>query len=212
MLHKTLSRTTQRHLRQQPEPWRTDRQRRQRGLYFDRNTSYFGKNYRQTLEPRLFYLYVPKVDQEDRYSTPANTLNYASLFRDNRFSGADRVGDENKPSLGVTSRWIEDNGFERQRISRTGLTTSRIVAANSGIAFKDRKDAQSDVSPYALEYEYRWNRDWRTTADYNWDLDSRSPRSRSAMFHYQPEDNPNKVINAGYRYRNDSGSLRPDHR
>jgi len=23
------------------------------------------------------------------------------------------------------------------------------------------------------------------------------------MFHYQPEDNPNKVINAGYRYRND---------
>ncbi|WP_122558063.1 LPS assembly protein LptD, partial [Pseudomonas viridiflava] len=35
------------------------------GLYFDRNTSYFGKNYRQTLEPRLFYLYVPEVDQED---------------------------------------------------------------------------------------------------------------------------------------------------
>ena len=24
------------------------------------------------------------------------------------------------------------------------------------------------------------------------------------MFHYQPEDNPNKVVNAGYRYRNDS--------
>jgi LPS-assembly protein len=23
------------------------------------------------------------------------------------------------------------------------------------------------------------------------------------MFHYQPEDNPNKVVNLGYRYRND---------
>jgi LPS-assembly protein len=23
------------------------------------------------------------------------------------------------------------------------------------------------------------------------------------MFHYQPEDNPNKVVNVGYRYRND---------
>ena len=67
------------------------------GLYFDRNTSYFGKNYRQTLEPRLFYLYVPEVDQEDIpvFDTSEYTFNYASLFRDNRFSGADRVGDEN---------------------------------------------------------------------------------------------------------------------
>ncbi|MGU9852466.1 LPS-assembly protein LptD [Pseudomonas koreensis] len=176
------------------------------GLYFDRNTSYFGKNYRQTLEPRLFYLYVPKVDQEDIpvFDTSEYTFNYASLFRDNRFSGSDRVGDENKLSLGVTSRWIEDDGFERQRISvgQAYYFKDREVQL-PGIAFKDRKDAQSDVSPYALEYEYRWNRDWRTTADYNWDPDSRSPRSGSAMFHYQPEDNPNKVVNVGYRYRND---------
>ncbi|MGE1174644.1 LPS-assembly protein LptD [Pseudomonas sp. BW7P1] len=176
------------------------------GLYFDRNTSYFGKNYRQTLEPRLFYLYVPKVDQEDIpvFDTSEYTFNYASLFRDNRFSGSDRVGDENKLSLGVTSRWIEDDGFERQRISigQAYYFKDREVQL-PGIAFKDRKDAQSDVSPYALEYEYRWNRDWRTTADYNWDPDSHSPRSGSAMFHYQPEDNPNKVVNVGYRYRND---------
>ncbi|MFN2932536.1 LPS assembly protein LptD, partial [Escherichia coli] len=35
------------------------------GLYFDRNTSLFGNNYRQTLEPRMFYLYVPYKDQKD---------------------------------------------------------------------------------------------------------------------------------------------------
>ncbi|MEG3010431.1 MAG: LPS-assembly protein LptD, partial [Pseudomonas sp.] len=176
------------------------------GLYFDRNTSYFGKNYRQTLEPRLFYLYVPEVDQEDIpvFDTSEYTFNYASLFRDNRFSGSDRVGDENKLSLGVTSRWIEDDGFERQRISvGQALYFKDRKVQLPGIAFNDRDDAKSDVSPYALEYEYRWNRDWRTTADYNWDPDSRSPRSGSAMFHYQPEDNPNKVINVGYRYRND---------
>ena len=176
------------------------------GLYFDRNTSFFGKNYRQTLEPRLFYLYVPEVDQEDIpvFDTSESTFNYASLFRDNRFAGSDRVGDENKLSLGVTSRWIEDDGFERQRISvGQALYFKDREVQLPGIAFKDRDDAKSNVSPYALEYEYRWNRDWRTTADYNWDPDSRSPRSGSAMFHYQPEDNPNKVINAGYRYRND---------
>ena len=176
------------------------------GLYFDRNTQWFGKNYRQTLEPRLFYLYVPEKNQEDIpvFDTSEYTFNYASLFRDNRFSGSDRVGDENKLSLGVTNRWIEENGFERQRISvgQAVYFKDREVQL-PGIDVKDRKDAQSSVSPYALEYAYNWNRDWSTTADYNWDPDSHSPRSGSAMFHYQPEDNPNKVINAGYRYRND---------
>jgi len=61
------------------------------GLYFDRNTTWFGKNYRQTLEPRLFYLYVPEKDQGDIpvFDTGEYTFNYASLFRDNRFSGSD---------------------------------------------------------------------------------------------------------------------------
>ena len=175
------------------------------GLYFDRNTNWFGTNYRQTLEPRAFYLYVPERNQDNIpiFDTSESTFSYSSLWRDNRFTGTDRVGDENKLSLGLTSRWIEENGFERQRVS-----------VGQAYYFKDRKvqlpgidadrdDATSSVSPYALEYAYRFNRDWRATADYNWDPETRSPRSGSAMMHYQPEDNPNKVVNLGYRYRND---------
>ena len=175
------------------------------GLYFDRNTQWFGTNYRQTLEPRAFYLYVPERDQQDIpvFDTGESAFSYSSLWRDNRFSGSDRVGDENKLSLGVTSRWIEDNGFERQRIS-----------VGQAYYFKDRKvqlpgisdnrqDSTASVSPYAVDYAYRFNRDWRATADYNWDPDTHSPRSGSAMMHYQPEDNPSKVVNAGFRYRND---------
>jgi LPS-assembly protein len=176
------------------------------GLYFDRNTNWFGKDYRQTLEPRLYYLYVPNKDQNDIpiFDTGETTFDYASLFRDNRFVGSDRIGDENKLSLGVTNRWIEDNGFERQRFSiGQALYFADRKVQLPGIAYEDRKDAQSDVSPYALEYEYRFNRDWRATSTFNWDPDSRSTRSGSAMFHYQPEDEPGKVFNAGYRYRND---------
>lgn len=175
------------------------------GLYFDRNTNWFGTNYRQTLEPRAFYLYVPEKNQDDIpiFDTSESTFSYSSLWRDNRFSGTDRVGDENKLSLGLTSRLIEDNGFERQRISvgQAYYFKDRKVQL-PGIS-DDRKDATSSMSPYALEYAYRFNRDWRATADYNWDPETRSPRSGSAMMHYQPEDNPNKVVNAGFRYRND---------
>lgn len=175
------------------------------GLYFDRNTNWFGTNYRQTLEPRAFYLYVPERNQEDIpvFDTSESTFSYSSLWRDNRFSGSDRVGDENKLSLGLTSRWIEDNGFERQRISigQAYYFKDRKVQL-PGIS-ADRSDSTSSVSPYALEYAYRFNRDWRATADYNWDPETHSPRSGSAMMHYQPEDNPNKIVNLGYRYRND---------
>ncbi|NMZ41696.1 LPS-assembly protein LptD [Pseudomonas proteolytica] len=176
------------------------------GLYFDRATQWFGKNYNQTLEPRLFYLYVPEKDQSDIpvFDTSETSFSYSSLFRDNRFSGTDRIGDENKLSLGVTSRWIEENGFERQRVSvGQALYFKDREVQLPGIVAADREDSQSDVSPIALDYEFRFNRDWRATADYNWDTENHSARSGSAMFHYQPEDNPNKVINVGYRYRND---------
>ncbi|MBT8769145.1 LPS-assembly protein LptD [Metapseudomonas boanensis] len=177
------------------------------GLYFDRKTQFFGKNYTQTLEPRLFYLYVPEEDQTDipLFDTGESTFNYSSLFRDNRFSGRDRIGDANQVSLGVTNRWVESNGFERQTVSvgQAFYFEDRKVQL-PGIDYRTRADAQASTSPYALEYLYRFNRDWRLSSDFNWDPDSHRTRSGSAMFHYQPEDNPNKVVNAGYRYRNDT--------
>ncbi|MDH1280987.1 LPS-assembly protein LptD [Pseudomonas chengduensis] len=177
------------------------------GLYFDRNTQLFGKDFRQTLEPRAFYLYVPEEDQTDIpvFDSGESTFSYASLWRENRFSGKDRIGDENKLSLGVTSRWIEPNGFERQRFSigQAFYFEDRKVQM-PGIDYRARPDATSDVSPYALEYMYRFNRDWRFNSTFNWDPDTSRTRSGSAMFHYQPEDNPNKVVNLGYRYRNDT--------
>ncbi len=177
------------------------------GLYFDRNTQLFGTNFRQTLEPRAYYLYVPEEEQDDIpvFDTAEYRFSYASLFRDNRFSGNDRIGDENKLSLGVTSRWIEDNGFERQTFSigqAIYFADRKVQMPN--IDYRTRDDAKADFSPYALAYMYRFNRDWRLTSDFNWDGETHRTRSGSVMFHYQPEDNPNKVVNAGFRYRDDT--------
>jgi len=177
------------------------------GLYFDRDTQWFGKDYRQTLEPRLFYLYVPEEDQDDipLFDTGESSFSYSSLWRENRFSGKDRIGDANQVSLGVTSRWVEPNGFERQRLSigQAFYFEDRKVQLR-GIDYRTRSNATADVSPYALEYMYRYNRDWLFTSTFNWDPDSHSTRSGSAMWHYQPADNPGKIVNVGYRYRNDT--------
>ncbi len=177
------------------------------GLYFDRDTQWFGKDYRQTLEPRLFYLYVPEEDQTDIpiFDTSETSFSYSSLWRENRFSGNDRIGDANQLSLGVTNRWIEPSGFERQRLSigQAFYFADREVQM-PGIDYRTRKTEQSSVSPYALEYMYRYNRDWNFTSTFNWDPDASRTRSGSAMWHYQPADNPNKIVNIGYRYRNDT--------
>ena len=177
------------------------------GLYFDRDTAMFGQDSRQTLEPRAFYLYVPEEEQADIpiFDTGESTFSYSSLWRDNRFSGKDRIGDANQVSLGVTSRWIQANGFERQTISlgQAFYFEDRKVQL-PGIDYRTRSDATASQSPYALQYLYRFNRDWHLSSDFNWDPDTRRTRSGSAMFHYQPEDNPNKVVNLGYRYRNDT--------
>ncbi|MCL7463041.1 LPS-assembly protein LptD [Pseudomonas sp. NW5] len=178
------------------------------GLYFDRDTRLFGRAARQTLEPRAFYLYVPYERQDDLpvFDTGENTFSYAALFRDNRFTGHDRIGDENRLSLGVTSRWLEDNGVERQRLSiGQALHFADRKVQLPGVDMRDT----ASTSPLAGEYMYRFNRDWRLSSALNWDTDSGTTRSGNLMFHYQPEATPGKVINAGYRYRNDTRRFNP---
>ena len=183
------------------------------GLYFDRNTNWFGTDYRQTLEPRLFYLYVPNEDQSDLplFDTGEIQFSYASLFRDNRFSGRDRIGDANQVSLGVTNRWLESNGFERQRISfgQAFYFADRKVLL-SGKDYKAVRANTTSRSPYASEYMLRFNRDWRINADWMWDQDTHRTRSGSVMTHYQSQDDLNKIVNFGYRYRNDSNHYNYD--
>ncbi len=179
------------------------------GLYFDRPTQLFGKGYTQTLEPRLFYLYVPFEDQRDipLFDTSESSFTYSSLWRDNRFTGRDRIGDANQISLGLTWRWLEDTGFERQRaaIGQAYYLSDRkvMLSATDKNEYKASDRNTTSRSPYALQYMLRFNRDWRLTADYAWDPESHSTRTGSLMFNYQDDARPNRIFNLGYRYRND---------
>lgn len=74
----------------------------------------------QTLEPRLFYLYVPYRDQNDIpiFDSSLMDRDYDWLFRQNRFTGADRLGDANQLTVALTTRAIDGaSGRERMRAS-----------------------------------------------------------------------------------------------
>ena len=87
------------------------------GLYFDRGTHFLGKSYTQILEPRLFYLNVPYHNQSQIpvFDSGYMIFNEDQLFRKNRFSGFDRIGDTNQLSYALHSRWLSQIGLELKR-------------------------------------------------------------------------------------------------
>ncbi len=74
----------------------------------------------QTLEPRLFYLYVPYRNQDDIpiFDSSVMDRDIDWLFRKNRFTGADRMGDANQLTAALTTRLLDGpSGRERLRAS-----------------------------------------------------------------------------------------------
>ncbi|MEO5672917.1 MAG: LPS assembly protein LptD, partial [Ramlibacter sp.] len=88
------------------------------GLVFERDTSFFGRNFRQTLEPRAFYVNTPFRDQNrlPNYDSAANDFNFATIYTENAFGGNDRISDNNLLTLGASTRLLDpDTGAEAAR-------------------------------------------------------------------------------------------------
>jgi LPS-assembly protein len=88
------------------------------GLVFERDASYFGRGFRQTLEPRAFYVYTPFRDQSQlpNYDSARNDFNFATIYTENAFGGNDRISDNNLLTLGVSTRLLDpDTGAEAAR-------------------------------------------------------------------------------------------------
>ena len=79
------------------------------GMSFQRDTSLWLHQFRQTLEPRLYFLYSEKDSQDDlpNFDSVITTPSYQSLFRQSRYVGYDRIGDAKQMALGVTTRYID---------------------------------------------------------------------------------------------------------
>ncbi|HHF7375913.1 LPS-assembly protein LptD [Legionella bozemanae] len=195
------------------------------GLFFDRNFNWKGGSYTQTLEPSLFYLYVPFYDQSRLpiYDTANMIFNFDQLFRTNRFSGFDRIGDANQLTYALTSRWLSnETGAERASFSigQIKYFTNRNVQlcrslTGSCIANPLEIGQLSPfygVSPIASRAVYHFNPALKILGDYVWDPATSGTNNGGLNLHYQPK--PNAIINVGYSYlvngdvtkvRNDAG-------
>jgi LPS-assembly protein len=168
------------------------------GLVFERNTTFTGIPLIQTLEPRLFYVYIPFRDQSrlPNFESGPLDVTFATMFLENQFSGQDRINDANQVTFGVQSRFIHpDSGIERlrvalaqryyfqgQRVTLPGVpprpdtsTSSDLLAALSGTV----------LPSWTADVGVRYNTDQSQVQQFN------------VATRYQP--GPGRVLNLAYR-------------
>ncbi len=181
------------------------------GLTFERYQKWMGQSFTQTLEPRLFYLNVPYHDQTPVpvYDSAYMIFNMDQLFRMNRFSGIDRVGDANQLAYALTSRWLsQETGLEKASLAvgqiryfkerRVDLCYQPFGNCVDNPLFLGYVSPNAQSSPIASRATYQFNPDWRVSGDYVWDGYTHKSNNGNFNFHYQPETN--HIINFGYSY------------
>lgn len=170
------------------------------GLVFEREARLLGRAMTQTLEPRLFYVYTPFEDQSriPLFDTAEAGFNFAQIFTENRFIGADRVADANQLTAAVTSRFIEENGAERLRLAvgqRYYFSDQRVRLG----ATEPRGENRSDL---LLGATGRIADDWSFDGAVQYDASANRTFSSNYGVQWRPGDK--KVVNAEYRYLRDT--------
>jgi LPS-assembly protein len=170
-------------------------------LVFERDTSYFGGAFIQTLEPRAFYVYTPYRNQSmlPNYDTGIKDFNFASIYTENAFVGNDKISDNNLLTLGVTSRLLDsDSGAQVLKLGlaqrfrfEDQLVTYAPTTAPARAGFSDvLLGASANVNE-------RWTLD--SVAQYN-TLNGQSERS-TVSARYAPGNY--RVLNMAYRFARD---------
>ncbi len=169
------------------------------GLVLERDAPLFGKNVIHTLEPALYYVYVPFRDQSriPNFESGLQDINFATLFSENQFSGQDRINDANQVTLGVTSRLIDGaTGSERLRVGvaqRYYFQSQRVTLP--GVPPRSTQSSSSDLLAAASGTVAR---NWSANVGWQYNTDQSKSQRFNVGTRYQPQ--PGKVLNLVYRY------------
>ncbi len=161
----------------------------------ERDTSLFGKAFRETLEPRLFYVNTPFRSQADlpNFDAAGKDFNFDSIFTESAFSGVDRVSDSHQLTAGLTSRLVDP---------QTGVEALRLGIMQRYL-FRDQL-----VTPDGTPLTRRWSDilalgstslvpNWTFDAQAQYNPDTRRIARSLAGFRYSP--GPYRTINMNYR-------------
>ncbi len=169
------------------------------GLAFEREGRVGGQAYAQTLEPRIYYVYIPYKNQDSLpvFDAALPAFSFYNFFRENRFTGADRVGDANQVIAAVTSRFLlPGSGAEQARVSlgQVQYLADQRVNLPPGTVTQTSSDLIGEATA-------RLGQPWYVRGGVQWDNKEHAMRRSSYYLHYRPA--ADRIVNLGYRYTND---------
>ena len=129
--------------------------------HFVRHVTWLRQDYDQTLEPHLFYLWIPvcKQDSIPLWDTTIFPPSFSDLFVSTRLTGIDRLIDANQLTLGVTTRLFES----RTPHELLRFSTGYVVSFKRPYSHSATHDA-----PWITELHYAISPRWETRAAMVW--------------------------------------------
>lgn len=163
----------------------------------EREYDWFGEQALQTFEPQVQYLYIPYRDQSEigLYDTTRLQDDYYGLFRQNRFSGLDRVNEANQLTLGWTTRFYDNTENELFRFSLGQIFFLKEPELTDDLLTQDLTSTESML---ASEMIWHWYRRWYVSSALQYDIDSKKLIKSSASLDYRGDENT--LLQLNHRY------------
>ena len=170
------------------------------GLAFEREANFFGNDYLQTLEPRVYYVKVPHREQDEIpiFDTSRYDFGLAQIFSENLYSGGDRIADANQVTAAVTSRLVDpETGAERLRATlgqRFYFDDQRVTLPGEAPRAGRRADVLGAFSGRLMR---------AVSLDSAWQYNPRDDWTERFNFGVRYQPDYAKALNLSYRYSRD---------
>ncbi len=178
------------------------------GLYFDRSTTWGGKPFTQSVEPRIFYAYIPFREQEaiNNFDSRLPDASFAQLNRANRFVGTDRIGDTNHLALSLTSRHIDNTTGEQILSFSMGR---KLFFEDSAVTLNNEPNIRGNqFSPWLAEVKYRPSDKLELSGFIEWSSNGirriTNSKTKLARSQIKYEPIPDHIVNLSHRIRNNA--------
>ena len=152
----------------------------------------------QTLEPRIQYTHIPFRDQSaiPVFDSGEPDFNNVQLFRQNRFTGGDRLGDTDKVSIGLTSRLLD---FADGREYLTATFGQALFLSSREVSLPDGDIQSGNASNMIAEIGMGFSPQWNADVGYQRDPDEAQSSKAEVRVQFRPDEE--RIVNLSYRFR-----------
>ena len=178
------------------------------GTYFERETNFAEHSFLSTIEPRLFYVYIPYVNQNSIpvFDSSSYDTTYYQLFRENWYTGYDRVSNANDVTAAVTTKLIDSsNGLERLRATvgnRAYFSGEQVTLTGTPTPFQ-KQGYSNIVADFGSALSHDWS--FYSGGQYNVQFASIQRAQMGLIYN----NRKNQILNLAYRYRLDQYTGQP---